>query len=326
MATGKRIAWIDWAKFILIWLMVWGHCFLTGEPRQFIYAFHMPAFFIISGYLYKQHDWRQTTKAFGIPVLFFLLLNLAYYVARQYFVLGKDVDWSALIVNILPPLVMRNRGNYLSLFTGLWFIVVLYLIRLFMGDIKCFSFVRKKYKYILPLLIVYSSLEPLFLPYLHQIEDFYAYKILSCMPFVMTGIAIKEYKDRLLNLRPSVLVLLVLVYVTMTIFNTDVDISVEHFGRNYSYTYVNAVLTSLLFFNILKRLPRLKFTEVYSQGTFLILGLHIIIRNICHTVFRTYNIPSYGFVYSLIIMLVCYFPIVLCMRYAPILLGKVRKK
>lgn len=159
--------------------MVLGHCFLTGVPRQFIYAFHMPAFFIISGYLYKQHNWKRTTVAFGCPVVFYLLLNLSYYVLRQKCILHNDIDWSSLLIRILPPLIKNNNGEDISLFTGLWFIEVLYLIRLFLGDVKIFSFIREKYVFVLPFLIFYNSIEPLLSINFQPLKELYAYKILT---------------------------------------------------------------------------------------------------------------------------------------------------
>lgn len=64
MIVAKRIIWIDWAKAILIYLMVVGHCLPVKWQGTLIYAFHMPAFFVISGYLYKPHHWLKTLKSF----------------------------------------------------------------------------------------------------------------------------------------------------------------------------------------------------------------------------------------------------------------------
>lgn len=49
-----RQNWIDWSKSIGIYLVVLGHCsFFNKDIEGFIYTFHMPLFFMISGYLYK---------------------------------------------------------------------------------------------------------------------------------------------------------------------------------------------------------------------------------------------------------------------------------
>ena len=51
---GKRIEWIDVSKGITIILMMIGHYVPYGsQVRNFIFAFHMPLFFILSGYTFK---------------------------------------------------------------------------------------------------------------------------------------------------------------------------------------------------------------------------------------------------------------------------------
>ena len=84
--------------------MVLGHAGLGGLPREFIYAFHMPAFFIISGYLYKPHNWFKTLKGFGIPILFFSVINLFYVVLKSE-MQGESILNSSLIQRITPPLL-----------------------------------------------------------------------------------------------------------------------------------------------------------------------------------------------------------------------------
>lgn len=145
------------------------------------------------------------------------------------------------------------------------------------------------------------------------------------MPFVLTGFIFKKYEKQIMHLNARILCLLGVSYVALTLCNSDVDLSINHLGLNYTYTYVNAVLTSILMFNIVGRLRKCKIAEVYSNGTFLILGVHIIIRNLCHTIFLSLHIPEYSLCYSIVIMLSCYLPIVMAIKYCPILLGKIKK-
>ena len=51
MQTEKtsRILWIDVAKGITIILVVLGHSSLPSTISRFIWAFHMPLFFLVSG-------------------------------------------------------------------------------------------------------------------------------------------------------------------------------------------------------------------------------------------------------------------------------------
>ena len=49
MKSGKRICWIDWAKTYAIILVVWAH--ISPILHDEIFLFHMPLFFMISGFL-----------------------------------------------------------------------------------------------------------------------------------------------------------------------------------------------------------------------------------------------------------------------------------
>ena len=50
MLKFRRILWIDIAKAIAILLMVIGHTSIPHGLSNFIWAFHMPLFFMASGF------------------------------------------------------------------------------------------------------------------------------------------------------------------------------------------------------------------------------------------------------------------------------------
>ena len=59
----KRVEWIDIARGITIIAMIYAHSDLTAASTPFIFAFHMPIFFILSGYLYKEpKDFKTYVK------------------------------------------------------------------------------------------------------------------------------------------------------------------------------------------------------------------------------------------------------------------------
>lgn len=72
----ERLVFLDNAKMIGIYFMIMGHCCLVKDvPYLYnaIYLFHMPLFFIISGYLFKQRGIKESigkyAKAYLIPYL-----------------------------------------------------------------------------------------------------------------------------------------------------------------------------------------------------------------------------------------------------------------
>ncbi|MGY3778187.1 acyltransferase family protein [Isobaculum melis] len=56
---------IDYLKGIGIFFVVWGHVWLIpGDIFHYIYSFHMPLFFMLSGYLYYMHRERYHKNTF----------------------------------------------------------------------------------------------------------------------------------------------------------------------------------------------------------------------------------------------------------------------
>ncbi len=103
----ERDHYFDNAKFILIFLVVFGHLLQTFVAEYasvrilyiYIYTFHMPAFILISGYFAKGFRKKgylmKTIKKLILPYLIFQLIYSIFY----YFLLGKD----SLSLKLLDP-------------------------------------------------------------------------------------------------------------------------------------------------------------------------------------------------------------------------------
>lgn len=63
---NKRIEYIDLAKAVTIILVIVGHCYWHGILLdKLIYAFHMPLFFMLSGYFIKQLTLAETVRKYS---------------------------------------------------------------------------------------------------------------------------------------------------------------------------------------------------------------------------------------------------------------------
>ena len=62
LVPSQRDPKIDSAKAIGIVLMVLGHCGIPWTLRDFIFSFHMPLFFIFSGYFYNERETSVVLK------------------------------------------------------------------------------------------------------------------------------------------------------------------------------------------------------------------------------------------------------------------------
>ena len=120
--TAKRIPYLDTAKGILILLMLLGHIWNDGIVHDFIYAFHMPAFFVISGMLLNHSS--SLKKSF-----FQNLLEKA----LRFLIPCLCFEIPGIAANILQHGVTLNIKGYmfevfsLHLYNGpSWFLVVMF--------------------------------------------------------------------------------------------------------------------------------------------------------------------------------------------------------
>ena len=97
---GGKILELDIVRVLGVFLVVLGHLVNTHPVRMYIYAFHMPMFFIVSGLLFKSKNSIKELKMFRkyiIPAVFFtLLFQICWYVVRLLFSLSK-LSLSAVI-------------------------------------------------------------------------------------------------------------------------------------------------------------------------------------------------------------------------------------
>ena len=293
--------------------MVVGHWTENHLLTTYIYSFHMPALFIISGYLFKPHAWYKTILSFAIPVTFFSIVNLLV----QLF-LG-EITFDAIA---FPQLFFRifhyRYGLGEGLFIGDWFLWALLGLRFLFGDISPLKVMRKFYIIIAVVCAIYMTFEG----YLVSIDTiFHGYLIGRMIPsliFFCAGFFLFDSKWKPESVSPLYAIPLIILFFLLPIINGRCGINSNDYGRSYLIFVANAILSSLLLFILSTKIPTTKFTETISTGTLVVLGTHIPILHILNHLFPN----EISFLFPFITIVVCYYIVVLCERYCPILLGK----
>ena len=143
----NRIDYIDIFRAFGIILMVMGHLNFGGNFDHFIHAFHMPMFFFVSGFLYKNNNITfgkflcKKAKSLLIPYYAFGLLHLAYSLVIE----GFSYD------QIEAIMLFPNNGN-LPIAGALWI-----LMALFFADIIYYWVSRITSKRIMRIVIITIS-------------------------------------------------------------------------------------------------------------------------------------------------------------------------
>ena len=141
----SRILWIDLSKVIAIWFIILGH-FFPGVIKSFIYSFHVPIFFFISGFLTTHEPnnkifWEKTRKKLIFPYLYINIINfIIYYFLQDVFGIDSKkfnvVGWG---FNILCGIQGLDSPNNALGCSETWFIYTLICIKIII------HFVKKRY-------------------------------------------------------------------------------------------------------------------------------------------------------------------------------------
>lgn len=131
MALKKRITWVDVAKGMTILLMILGHVFpYDSSTRNLIFSFHMPLFFILTGFTTRPAEsWKafaaQIKKDFVHIILPCLAAWAGDFILHNLFYGGDFTENLMLWVRKLFWAAAMEYQGHPSL-GALWFLVVLF--------------------------------------------------------------------------------------------------------------------------------------------------------------------------------------------------------
>ena len=125
-AGTHRLVFIDTARCIALFLTVFAHLYsVDSNVRLYIYAFHMPLFFLLSGFLHKDSpsDFLivKTVRRLLVPFSFFLVLGYLFFVISS----GSprwDIVKGSVRGIILGKSILANDI--------LWFLLALFLVKI----------------------------------------------------------------------------------------------------------------------------------------------------------------------------------------------------
>lgn len=325
---GQRKIWIDWAKTLSIFAIVWGHCFPEGLCG-FIYAFNVPVFFIISGYLCHREAsfgkcFDKTLHNLIIPYFILAAIKVAGPVIKH---IG-DGEWIWSVAAVLGGFHSLNDAPGCS---NLWFVYSLVIVKLL------FQVSSGKRDIALAMAclagaVVYNDI-------LHLEWRWAVSNCLLAYPFFIIGNSLRD-KDILQRLVTSArqyryvaaLAAALLIAVTYIVGtqNGQAKLYMGQYANNIVLFAIGALTGSMAVFVLSALLDgvRLKITRVISSGTIVILVFH---RELLHPLLKEIGktdtsslltVNTLVFVSAIIVVMAFYPIILLVKRFIPIVLGR----
>ena len=331
--SNNRIVWVDIAKGIGIILVLIGHISQNKNLHYFIYSFHMPLFFIISGYLYSEKEQyvRKKAKSILLPYLFWSIVSFLYWVLIERNLRTQNLNPIIPATNIL--IARGGEDNYIFN-VALWFLPCLFVTEVM------FHFLKKRIKNIKILSIIilffsilgyiYSKLNFIRLPFCLDIT-------LIAIGFYFLGylwkqkieIAFKQFNNKIWK---SYIIIGVMTIVTVVVSQINYGMSMNSLKfNNYFFTYIASISGCLVIYIISNIINKNRMLQFLGRNTLIIMCIHEPIKRILiEIIHRVTNISTeilrnniFGIIFITVILLIVLLPcIYIINRYFPILIGK----
>lgn len=255
LTDSQRLEWLDVVKAVGIILVYFGHAHVSGT--KYIYMFHMPLFFVISGFCWKEErnrllpfrDFvRKKFKAYIIP--YFKVAIVCFFVlgiAKSYTLYGLEKGLFFQLSKYLFGIIVYSRGTieWLPSCSPIWFLTCL-----FCAEIIFYWIMHVNRRYI----ILYVVLAGILGSLCSMVGKFFPWNVdsaLSAVPLLYVGMIIKRYQQTLLSYKfmPIFAVLSVISFYNPIIVDFD-----GNYFQNQVLMYIYGVVISVFMFQIIKAL------------------------------------------------------------------------
>lgn len=243
----ERLLYLDCLKGIGIILMVFGHLEISQNIlAHWIYAFHMPLFFIVSGVLWSVKDnvedvslkavFKKRLFQLGVPYLIFCLIKILFYFLLA-FAAHETCDWQDLLTQTF---LLRGIG-------ALWFFPCFFISELLL-------LISVKTKHILAILglLVFVAIYSCF-----SYEEMKALGInvfvRGLLGFLIAWVGFKIGKFRLFDLNFFYGMLAIIIGSILGLLNNQVDMCTLQL-HNVAFYSLSLALINVGFLSVLKSL------------------------------------------------------------------------
>lgn len=330
MDKSKNIALIDALKAIGIILVVIGHndTILT----KYIYSFHMPLFFLISGITFNDIKWtsfdkfiKSRIKSLLIPYFKYSIILFIIWIPLD-IIKGVEINKHIILRNLYGIFYSQGALNYMAWGVPMWFLTCLFLISIGYFFINKYL---KNYRFEILVLCIFIGYLTKFLPYRMPWS-------LDCafIGIVFYGIGhiyrkkILEFKfDTKIRKNKIILVLLTIILINLNNVNGRVDFYSNKFN-NYIIFFICSFVGIMILLLIGKNIENVKVLEILkflSKNTVIILAFHIrVLDGIKFFVMKIFNlnVNFNNLILGVIILPLIQISVIL---YTSILIKKIRR-
>ena len=322
--SSKRLTHIDIAKGLGILLTVIGHClvfsgFVGSRAFAVIYAFHMPLFFFLSGYVYKKKTptvfFADKIRSLLFPVILYQSINLCMY--GILFLIHKTGGYSTI-----------SFGGFWFLLTLLYVSVMYYAVDLLTVRIK-----NEKAQHIVRILTSVFFLG-VGLVYAREISDTYNQPIATAFVgyfFYILGVYTRIWEQ---NPRHAVskyvcggigIVLLIALTITIRANSRTVDMNTSRYAREWIFL-PHAMMGIFGTYLLSVMISKNRILEFFGRNSLIVLLIHIPVSKTVPIIKDYLGCSNWVvlIVNTVLSIMLSWFAIKVFEKYLPFLAGKVK--
>lgn len=319
----ERIRDIDLLKGIGIVLVVLGHSSMPKFAEAFIFSFHMPLFFFLSGFLFakarRENFYVFLKKKIASLIVPYCAFGLIMFFALSYSGIGAYGGLYGFFM----------LGNGFD--SVLWFLAHLFVLQIVMFKILSFSGNKKKF---LPLMAVSFLLVGILSSYI-KFSMFWHIEIIGLSGFFyilgyaysdnMVGFLRRNGMTGIMGLLLSISFVCGSVWLNLYLNMKHVDLNSNFIGNPILFLSASLFGILLCFFVkdiFLKNIYAEKIITFIGKNSLIILCVHQMIPIVLKQTYVDFGIPQTGIVHKIFVVLAIWFCIYIINNYLYFLIGR----
>jgi acyltransferase len=338
-SSPRRIGYLDMAKAFAIFLVLIGHETNSIILEQYIFSFHLPLFFWISGFLFTPEKYQhfraflyRRLQTLIVPYFIFILISFIFWftVVRSLSIRGQAFSLNPWFPfwGIFYGLGVEPWRNPLDI--ALWFLPCLFVTEMIFWHINKYT---RGISLVLALIIcgvmgyVTSIWVPFRLPWSADVA-------LSAVVFYALGYNFKKLGDPTNNLRRIwkiiIMAALAVLGFWLSLVNGKADMNYNFFGNPFLF-YGAAFAGIYFWYSMIRILPTVGAISYIGQNTIVLVGLvgitAFVLQGFMYLLFG--SLPTIGKAGLLETIIYTVLEIILLMpvmyvinRFAPFILGR----
>lgn len=293
-SIDKRIKWIDVAKGLTIILVVSGHLLQTYSNQldfvfKLIYSFHMPVFFVLSGYLINtKKDFHQfcksKSKSLLLPYFLFCAVLFVFNYLKSY-ISGAQNEYIAQFKSSALQTILLTHNSF---FYTLWFLPCL-----FISLIITYFFIKYiKNRYIAFSIITILSISIAILQSKHTFSlPFCIDNAIFASFWVYSGYILKIKNldfSKKCKFYPLISIMLLIAVNLLTNIYIKSDVNSDSFRAikflNPAIFYLTSILGCSFIFGLSNIISNSKLLQIYGKNSLYIYGFHFLLLPFAHII------------------------------------------